>query len=222
MASEAYEEPLDYITNPIGKIVIMGAGQQGRICKRLAHVLGYAVVAFVDDNKGNMQVEGIPVYYNAEDIPNYAEYLYFVAVGEIEPRRKFIDKIAELGVGSLNLVDPSAQIEEGASIGIGNYIYKNAIIYASAKVGSHNIINCKAVLATDSEIGDNNNISMGCNICGGVKIGNDTYIGCNSSVVSGYKVGDGAVIAAGSVVLDDVEAGKFVAGAPAVEKERSK
>lgn len=203
------------------KIIIMGAGQQGRICKRLALENGYEVSGFIDDYKTG-EVEGIPVFHDVEDIENYRDYKYFVAIGVTEYRRKFIDRINELGLESINLIDKEALIEEGAEIGTGNYIYKLAIIYASSKIGDHNIINCKAVLATDSRVGDNNNISMGCNICGGVNIGNDCYIGCQASIVSGYSLGDNVVVGAGSVVLDNVDSGKFVTGAPAKVKERSK
>ena len=42
-------------------IVILGAGQQGRNCKRLAIENGYGVRAFVDDYVDG-EVEGVKVY----------------------------------------------------------------------------------------------------------------------------------------------------------------
>ena len=201
------------------RLVILGAGQQGRVCRKLAAETGYEPYAFVDDFKEG-EVEGLPVYRRIEDVPGYEDCKYHVGIGKIEPRKKYCEELARLGLGTVNLIDPTAVIEEGAEIGTGNYIYKFAIIYASAKVGDNNIINCKAVLATDSRIGDNNNISMGCNICGGVQIGNNCYIGCQSSVVSGKRIGNDAVVGAGSVVLDDIREGMFVVGAPAMRKER--
>lgn len=201
------------------KIVIFGAGQQGRVCKRLAIENGYKVVAFVDDYKTGL-VEGIPVYQSVLDIHYFRHFKYFVGIGEIEPRKKFVDEIERLGLESVNLIDRAAYVEDGAQIGTGNYICKLAIVYASAKIGNHNIINCKAVLATDSVVGNNNNISMGCNLCGSVHVGDNCYIGCQASIVSERNIGDGATVAAGSVVLKDVPAGVFVAGAPAVQKER--
>lgn len=202
-------------------IVIFGAGQQGRVCKRLAIENGYKVVAFIDDFKTG-EVEGVPVYQSVGQIENFWKYKYFVGVGEIAPRKRFISEIERLGLESVNLIDRAAYIEDGAQLGTGNYICKLAIIYASAKLGSHNIINCKAVLATDSVVGNNCNVSMGCNLCGGVNVGNDCYIGCQASVVSECYIGDGSTVAAGSVVLQNVPAGSFVAGAPAVRKERKK
>lgn len=201
-------------------VVICGAGQQGRSCKRLALENGYDVVGFVDDYKTG-EVEGMPVYHSIESIENYRRHRYFVGIGAIEPRRHFIDEIKRLNLGSINLIDKTAFIEDGAKIGTGNYIGKAAIIYSSAKVGDYNIVNCKAILATDSNVGQNNNISLGCNICGGGRIGDDCYIGCQASIVSGCKIGDKAVVAAGSTVLKDVPAGAFVAGSPATQKHRS-
>ncbi len=204
----------------MSSIVILGAGQQGRICKRIALENGLEVHAFVDDNEAG-EVEGIGVFRKIEDIPDYRKYKYHVAIGEIPPRKKFCDEVKRLGLETVNLIDSKAVIEEGAKLGNGNFIQKFAIIYASAEVGDNNIINCKAVCATDSKIGNNNNISMGCNVCGGVEIGDDNYIGCNASLVSGVKVGSNSIIGAGSVVLKDVGDNVFVAGAPAVKKERN-
>ncbi len=203
----------------MSKLVICGAGQQGRICKRLAIENGIEVVAFVDHfEKG--PVEGIDVYEDIALVPDYKNCKYHVAIGEIEPRKKFRSELKALGLETMNLIDKLAVIEDGAKIGNGNFIQKFAIIYASAEIGDDNIINCRAICATDAKLGDNNNISMGCNVCGGVEIGDNNYIGCNASLVSGVAVGSNSVIGASSVVLEDVGSDVFVAGAPAVRKER--
>ena len=202
-------------------IVIFGAGQQGRVCKRLAIENGYEVVAFIDDFKTG-EVEGVPVYQSVGQLENFWRYKYFVGVGKIAPRKHFISEIERLGLESVNLIDRAAYIEDGAQIGTGNYICKLAIVYASAKIGNHNIINCKAVLATDAVVGNNNNVSIGCNLCGSVHVGNNCYIGCQASIVSECTIGDGATVAAGAVVLKDVPKGDFVAGLPAVHKERKR
>ena len=158
------------------QLVIFGAGQQGRVCKRLAIENGYDVAAFIDDFAAGL-VEDVPVYQTIYDIPDFRKYKYFVAIGDVKARRKFVDQIYSQKLESVNLIDKAAYIEDGAQLGTGNYICKLAIIYASAKIGSHNIINCKAVLATDTVVGTNNNISMGCNLCGSVRVGNNCYIG---------------------------------------------
>lgn len=201
------------------KIIILGAGQQGRTCKRLAEENGYKVVAFVDDFKTGT-VECVPIYSDIRDIPDHRECKFIVAIGNIGPRKRQRFQIDKLNLETVNLIDKEAFIEEGAEIGTGNFIGKEAIIYSSAKVGNDNIINCKAVVATDAIIGDNCNISLGCNICGGVEVGDNCYVGCQASIVSGVKVGNGATVGAGSVVLRDVEDGTFVAGIPVMKKNR--
>lgn len=203
------------------QLVIFGAGQQGRVCKRLAIENGYDVAAFVDDFIDG-KVEGVPVYQTIYDIPDFRKYKYFVAIGDVKARRKFVEQIYSLRLESVNLIDKAAYIEDGALLGTGNYICKLAIIYASAKIGSHNIINCKAVLATDTVVGNNNNISMGCNLCGSVHVGNNCYIGCQASIVSERTIGSGSTVAAGAVVLKDVPENSFVAGVPAIPKERKR
>lgn len=195
-------------------LVILGAGQQGRNCNRLAPLNGYSTVAFVDDFV-DWPVDGIPVHKHIQDIPRFQEHWYIVAVGDLGARKKFIEQIDALNLKCANLIDPTADIEEGAKIGKGNYIYKFASIYASATVGDHNIINCKAVLATDSVVGNNCNICMGSNLCGDVHVGDNSYVGYNATVVSGHNVGKNAKVEAGAVVMEDVDDGDYVSGIPA-------
>ena len=198
------------------KLIILGAGQQGRNCKRLAPLNNVEVVGFVDDFvKGN--VEGVPVYASVEDILGFQDYKYIVAVGDMEARKKLIEKINELNLACVNLIDPTASIEDGAVIGTGNYIYKFVSVYASASIGDHNIINTKAVLATDAAVGNNCNICMGSNLCGDVHVGDNSYIGYNATVVSGNNVGKDARVEAGAVVMSDVPDGAYVYGIPAKE-----
>lgn len=196
------------------KLVILGAGQQGRNCKRLAPLNGLEVVAFVDDFI-TQETEGVPVYRNIEDIPEYRSCKYIVAVGNLEVRLKFIEQINEKGLAGANLIDPTADIEPGAKLGTGNYIYKFVSIYASAEIGNHNIINCKAVLATDCVVGDNCNICMGTNLCGDVHIGDNTYVGYNATVVSGNNVGKNSHVEPGAVVMKNVADNEYAYGIPA-------
>ena len=196
------------------RLVIFGAGQQGRNCKRLAPLCGYEVVAFVDHIVVG-EVEGVPVYSNAAKIPDFKDCYYIVAVGDLKVRKFFICVIEKYDLKCANLIDPTADIEEGAVIGVGNYIYKFASVYGSATIGNHNIINCKAVIATDAVIGDNCDICMGANICGDVHVGDNSYVGYNATVVSGYNVGRDACVKPGAVVYSDVEDGAVVGGVPA-------
>lgn len=196
------------------KLVILGAGQQGRNCKRLAPLNGYEVAAFVDDFVEG-EVEGIKVYKSIDDIEGYENCKYIVAVGDMEARKRFIRIVDERNLDCANLIDPTASIEEGAVIGKGNYIYKFVSVYASAQIGDHNIINTKAVCATDSVVGNNCNVCMGSNLCGDVHVGDNSYIGYQATVVSGNNVGRDAYVEAGSVVMSDVNDGEYVFGIPA-------
>ena len=195
-------------------LVILGGGQQGRNCNRLAPLNGYETVAFVDDYVSGL-VDGIKVYDCIQAVPDYQSHKYIVAIGDIQARKRFIEQIETLGLDCVNLIDPTADIEDGAVLGTGNYIYKFVSIYASAKLGNHNIINTKAVLATDCVVGNNCNICMGSNLCGDVHVGDNSYIGYNATVVSGNNVGKNAKVEAGAVVMEDVKDGEYVIGIPA-------
>ena len=203
----------------MNKLVILGAGQQGRVCKRLAEHFGFEVVAFIDDFQKGF-IGDVPVYNSIEKIDDYKAKKFFLAFGEMKPRIKYYQLMKELNLETINLIEESAMIEQGAVIGNGNYISKDAIIFSSAKIGDCNIINCKTVIATDVKVGNNNNISLGCNLCGGAKVGDNCYIGCQSSISSGFHIGSNVTVGAGAIVLDDVGDNKFICGIPAREKER--
>lgn len=201
------------------RLIILGAGQQGRNCKRLAPLNNYEAIGFVDDYIQG-EIESLPVYRTIEEIPDYRNCKYIVAVGDMEVRKVFVEKIRDLQLDCANLIDPTASIEDGAIIGKGNYIYKFVSVYASATIGDHNIINSKAVLATDAVVGNNCNICMGSNLCGDVHVGDNSYIGYNATVVSGNNVGRDAVVEAGAVVMSEVPDGAYVYGIPAKVAER--
>ena len=172
----------------MSNVVIIGAGQQGRNCKRLVELNGHKLAYFVDEFE-EPTVDGVKVLRSIGSISNPGQYRYHVAIGDLEVRERFINELYDKGLRGITLIDPTADIEEGADIGEGNYISKFVTVYGSAKIGNHNIINCKTVVATDAVIGDNCNLSMGCNICGAVEIGSNTYVGYQATVKSGYKVG---------------------------------
>ncbi len=203
----------------MNNLVILGAGQQGKVCKNLAEKIGYKVIAFVDDFQKGF-IGDVPVYNSIESIDDFKAKKFFLAFGESKPRLKYYKLIKKLNLETVNLIDEDSKIEHGAVIGTGNYISKDAIIFSSAKIGDCNIINCKAVVATDVRIGNNNNISLGVNLCGGARVGDNCYIGCQSSISSGFHIGNNVTVGAGAIVLDDVEDNKFVCGIPAKEKER--
>ncbi|HCJ37873.1 MAG TPA: hypothetical protein DHV37_06050 [Erysipelotrichaceae bacterium] len=198
------------------KIVIIGAGQQGRNCKRLANELLIDVVAFVDEYESDY-VEGIKVYRKIEDIANYDKFKYIIGIGDINVRRRYVDEINRLSLDSITLIDPHAVIEKGAKIGKGNYIYKLATVYASATIGDHNIINSGTILATDSVIGNNCNICFGSVICGDCHVGDDSVVGYNAEISSGFNIGKDVVVEANSVIRRNVNDGEYVSG---IEKEK--
>lgn len=72
-------------------LVILGAGQQGRNCHRLAPINGYQTVAFVDDFITD-PVEDIRVYSKIEDIPDFMDHKYIVAVGDLAVRKSSLSR----------------------------------------------------------------------------------------------------------------------------------
>ena len=80
-----------------------------------------------------------------------------------------------------------------------------------------------AVLGGRATVGKNCHVGAGAVLAGVIEpasaqpviVDDNVLIGANAVVIEGVHIGEGAVVAAGAVVIEDVEAGKVVAGCPA-------
>ena len=98
-----------------------------------------------------------------------------------------------------------------------------ATINIGAEVGAGSMIDMGAILGGRAIVGKNCHIGAGTVLAGvvepasaqPVRVDDDVLIGSNAVVIEGVHIGKGAVVAAGAVVVEDVPAGKVVAGVPA-------
>lgn len=158
---------------------------------------------------------------------------------ELQPvLRMNSDKIADIVIENparnsaiplLDLKDVPARIEPGAiirdnvSIGANAVIMMGAIINIGAVIGEGTMIDMGAVLGGRATVGKNCHIGAGAVLAGVIEpasakpvvIEDNVLVGANAVIIEGVHVGEGAVVAAGAVVIEDVEAGKVVAGCPA-------
>ena len=191
------------------KIVIIGAGGQGRVCADIARLMGYDEILFLDDSAANAvgKINDYPRYLPDAD--------FFVAIGNGAVRRKVQMMLEERGAGIATLIHPNATIAQDVRIGRGTAVMAGAVINPGATVGCGSIINTCASVDHDCRIGNYLHIAVGARICGTVHLEDDSWIGAGAVVIQGVSVCSGCMIGAGAVVVKSItEKGTYL-GVPA-------
>ena len=191
------------------KLLLIGGG--GHCHSVLDSVLSldeYEKVGIIDSIDGSYL--NIPVIGVDEDIPGlFCEgwteaFITVGSVGSTSVRRRLYKIVKEVGLTIPTIIDPTAIIGNGVTIGEGSFIGKRAVVNAGSSIGNCAIINTGAIIEHDCNIGDFSHISPGTVLCGQVCVGNDSHVGAGSVVRQLIKIGDDSLIGAGSVVVKDV------------------
>jgi sugar O-acyltransferase (sialic acid O-acetyltransferase NeuD family) len=205
-------------------LYIVGAGGFGReIFSALSSMAEYgdsfSVAGFLDDNPNVLDgYEGYPrIVGSLNDFKVQLGDVFFVAIGNVEVRRKCVQKIREKGGAFISLVHPSASIGKNVKLGEGVYIAHNAVLTADIEVGDNSYVFHSSTIGHDVKIGFCSHISSQVFLGGGVKVGDCVTIQPGSKVVPRVDIKDGAEVGIGSVVITNVKAGIKVFGNPAVK-----
>lgn len=210
------------------KILIIGAGQHGRV---VAHLLKtskktnkkYSLIGFLDDNPKLLKtkIDGIPVLGKVSQLETIGKKfkanigLMGISNRHLLMREKYFKKMINSNFSSINVIHDSTIIEKQSKIGIGNVINPNCVVNAFAKIGDNCVIYSSSVIEHEDVIGNNVFIGPGVLLTADVKIGNNSFIGVGSRIIPHITIGDNVKIGAGSVVLKDVGDNEVVAGIPA-------
>lgn len=203
----------------MNKIVIIGAGEGGRLVSELVKdQAGFEVIGFIDDNEAlqGKAVNGYKVIGTCADLRRFRGLGFVVAVGmNMKARSVLFTKAVDAMLEPVNIIHRSAIIEKSARVGSGAVILANCVINAFASIGENAFIFTGTIIEHDSNIGRNVYFSPGVTLAGGVKVGDNSFFGINSCTVEGIRIGSNVIVGAGSVVLRNVPDNTVVAGTPA-------
>ena len=201
------------------KLLLIGGG--GHCRSVLDSVLSmnlYDKIGIIDSS--DCSCLDIPVIGTDEDIPVLKRdgwtdaFITVGSIGNTKIRRHLSENLMALGLNIPTIIDPTAIVARGISIGVGVFIGKKAIVNTNSIIGKYSIVNTGAVIEHDCQIGDFSHISPGAILCGGVKIGDDTHIGAGSVIKQQIVIGNNSLIGAGSVVVENINDGKTAYGNP--------
>jgi sugar O-acyltransferase (sialic acid O-acetyltransferase NeuD family) len=201
------------------KIVIIGAGDGGRLVSELVRTQGeFEILGFIDDNEEvqGKTINGYKVIGKGTDLKNFKKEGFVVALGtNMQARSRLFDLALKNKLEPVSVIHKTAVIDKSVEIAKGAIILANCVINPFSKVGKNVFIFTGTILEHDDKIGDNVYFSPAVKLAGHVKVGNNTFFGINSCVIEGITIGSNVIVGAGSVILEDIPDSVVVAGVPA-------
>jgi UDP-perosamine 4-acetyltransferase len=202
-------------------LIIVGAGDQGRVVLELLQRGGDSPVGFVEPSatsRTGEEVDGIPILGDLvspeEWMPSSMVYV-ICALGGNRARSAAFARCLELGLIPVTAMHPTATVLRGAHIEPGAVVCAGAVVGVAAWVGPNAVVNTAASIDHDDRIGAHATIAPGAHLGGRVHVEEGAWVGIGASVKEGIRIGAWSVVAGGAVVIRDVTAGQRVAGVPA-------
>ncbi len=198
--------------HPPNALIVYGGGGHGKSLIELIRAAEeYQVVGVVDDGLSpGSEILGVPVLGGAEILPRLRRDGLQLAVnavggiGNLDPRLKVFERLAQSGFTIPTVVHPTALIEASAELAAGVQVMPFGYVGSSSRIGFGCIINTRAVVSHDCELGEYVNLAPGAILAGGVQVGARTLIGMNVTVNLEVRIGSGARIGNGATVKSDV------------------
>ena len=202
-------------------IVIIGAGDHGRVLAELARAAGWSVAGFIEPvasgDDATRTVAGLPILgsLDAPDPWLSTGAGFVAALGDNGRRATAFARCVELGMRAVALVHPTAILLSGAVVEDGAQVCAAAVVGVDARIEADAIVNTGATIDHDGRIGRHAHVGPGAHLAGAVSVDEGAFIGIGASVIPYRRIGAWAVVAAGATVTDDVEPGARVGGVPA-------
>lgn len=203
-------------------VILIGSGGHARVLveaigsTREHHIVGAIDVA----ERVGSDVDGVEVIGTDDDLPALrdrgvsAAVLAIGSVGDPRLRRRFGERLRELGFALPPIVHLMSHVAENAQVGDGAFVAAGAVVGAAASVGEFAIINTGAVVDHECEIGAYVHVAPGCSLSGSVKVGDGAHLGTGASVIHCISIGSDTVVGAGAVVVADLPDGVVAYGNP--------
>lgn len=159
------------------KLLILGAGQYGRVAHETAEAMGcFDQIAFLDDNS-SIAIGKLKQYLEFIDQFGSA----FVAMGNPQLRLRWISDLKEAGFELPALIHPRAYVSPSAKLEGG------VIVEAMVVVNSEAVVRCGGLICAGAVVNHNSTIETCCQIdCNAV-------VAANAVVPKGTKIPSGTV-----------------------------
>lgn len=204
------------------KLIVWGAGGQGRVVSNIARLLGtFEIVGFLDDVNPGRRGEhfcGATILGGAERLDELAAHgvrSCVLAFGNSTARLRWADAIQAKGLRLATLIHPTAVIAPDVSVGAGTTVNAGAIVDPGVTIGKCVIVGAGVTVGHDSTLADGVRVSGGTNLGGAVTVERGAMLGTGTSIKNGIRIGAGSLVGIGAVVVEDLPEGVVAFGVPA-------
>ncbi len=168
------------------RMYIIGASTLGEIALEVIVRSGANdILGFYDDISSKNSFCGKPILGKLEALysnPDAVKQGVFIAIGDNSNRNKIYEKMKEMNIPLVNVIDPTAVVEQNCSIGVGNLIMANSYIGVQTKIGDCNLIFPGVSITHHNVVGDCNFFAPNVSVGGYTQIKNECKFGLNSGV----------------------------------------
>ncbi|MEI6358701.1 MAG: acetyltransferase [Synechococcus sp. ELA619] len=198
------------------------SGQAHAVLAVLQRLAAYRLIGLIDSYlpQGSCCL-GYPILGGldglAEICDSHSVRHVLVAIGDNYQRDLITAKVSQAcpGLNFPVLIDPSAVVAHGVSIGAGSIIMPLAHVGPGSIIGMGCLLNTRCSIDHDGQMGAFASLAPGATTGGNVSIGARSAIGLGSAICHRVSIGSDTVIGMGSLVLSDWPDGVVVYGAPA-------
>lgn len=201
-------------------VVVIGAGDHGRVVLDILRAAGRRVIGVLDDNRaahGALRL-GVPVVGATDDAPRLASQQgaeFVVGIGDNLIRGRILERLRAWGIPLTCAVHPQAAVAPDVTIEAGVAVMAGAIVNTGARLQFGAVVNTRACVDHDCDLGPLVQVLPGAVLAGGVVVERYTFIGSGAVILPRLRIGENVFVGAGAVVLRDVPANAVVVGVPA-------
>ncbi|PWN07793.1 acetyltransferase [Rhodohalobacter mucosus] len=202
------------------KLYIIGAGSVGgHIATNLKDYIGeYELAGFYDDDdeKQKNDFYGFKVHGPVSDAQLLDGASIVIGIAFPKIKRKLVSELSpNKSLHFPPLVHKKAWVSTDVPIGKGAIIYPGNSINYGSELGEFVLLNMNCALGHHTTIGNFSSLAPGVNTGGHTKINEAVDVGIGASTLQDVCIGKECIIGGQSMVINNIEAGRTVAGVPA-------
>ena len=160
-----------------------------------------------------------PIICAPEDYEIQPDDVFFVAMGDPQWRRYYVEMMQAKGAEFISIIDDQAYVNPTATIGKGSLIGRWSIVSDNVQVGDFVSIHGFVTMGHDVKINDYAAVEAYCFFGGYSELGEGSVMHVRSNLTPHKKVGRNAVVGSNSVVIRNVPDNQHVLGYPAIKIE---
>jgi len=205
-------------------LIIIGARGFGREIFNLAvdciaAGANFTIKGYLDDKSDALQgyQNYPPILSSVEDYVIQPEDVFICALGDVQYKRLYAEKILNKGGRFISLVHPSIHQWQNTSWGEGCIALRNVVISCDVTIGNFVTLMDNCIIGHDARIGNWSHVGAASLMAGFSSIGSMVTLHPHVELLPHKSVADNATVGAGSVVLRNVKEGTTVFGIPATK-----